>query len=179
MERALEIDPLSTTNRVRYADHLVCLGRYDDAFKANMRYFNRPGPPEALLALVRLEEARPVIEQEVENTPTAPRSLGHKALLLALSGQAEAVGRLIPEIQKGTRDRGYHHAAEMLACVFAIQGKVSEAVQWLRTCAATGMPNYLLFSRDPHLHKIRRSAEFERFMAEMRTTWDGYRQRYT
>ena len=108
-----------------------------------------------------------------------PSSLARKALLLALSGNAAAGERLIPEIQAGKRDRAYHHAAELLACVFAIQGKVPEAVQWLRTCAETGMPNYLLFSRDPHLQKIRGSAEFERFMAEMRTTWDGYRQRYT
>ncbi len=51
-------------------------------------------------------------------------------------------------------------------------------MKWLRICASTGMPNFLLFSRDPSLDRIRSHPEFQRFMAEMKVTWEQYRQGY-
>lgn len=37
------------------------------------------------------------------------------------------------------------------------------------------MPNYLLFSRDPHLDRIRNDPEFIQFMAELKGRWERWR----
>jgi hypothetical protein len=53
-----------------------------------------------------------------------------------------------------------------------------EAVKWLRTSAATGLPNYPCFSRDPHLDRIRKETVFIQFMNELKTRWDGYKREF-
>ncbi len=53
-----------------------------------------------------------------------------------------------------------------------------EAVKWLRTTAETGMPNYPLFARDPHLDRIRKDTAFIQFMTDFKTRWDGYKEEF-
>jgi hypothetical protein len=66
----------------------------------------------------------------------------------------------------------------MVACVYALQGNAPEAVQWLRTTADTGMPNYTLFERDPHLARIRSTPEFVQFMAELKPRWEAMEREF-
>jgi hypothetical protein len=147
------------------------MGEYEEALSTNRRFYNRDGPVEALLRLGRTTTAKPLIERALV-TSSAPRTLADKALLLALEGRFTEAERLIPRIAEGRLDRGYHHAAFSVACMFGLQGKTAEAVKWLRISASTGMPNHLLFSRDPFLNRIRNGQEYVRFMAEMRRTWE-------
>jgi hypothetical protein len=65
-----------------------------------------------------------------------------------------------------------------MADVYALQGKARQAVEWLRKAAETGLPNYLLFSRDPHLDRIRRDPVFVQFMAELKMRWERYRREF-
>ena len=65
-----------------------------------------------------------------------------------------------------------------LGNIHASQGKTDEAVKWMRTTADTGMPNYPLFARDPHLDRIRKEATFIQFMTELKTRWEGYRREF-
>ena len=62
--------------------------------------------------------------------------------------------------------------------MYALQGKAESAVTWLRETVETGMPNYLLFSRDSNLDRIRTHSAFVQFMAEMKTRWGDYRRKF-
>jgi TolB-like protein/Tfp pilus assembly protein PilF len=177
LDRALEIDPLGVNTRSRYVEHRANLGEYEEALRENQRLFNRNGPIEALLALRRVALAKPLIEDALR-TSSAPRVLANQALLFAIEGRFADAARLIPRIEQGRLDRGYHHAAVSVAGAFALQDKAADALKWLRICASKGMPNYLLFSRDPSLAPIRNHPEFRRFMADIERTWERYRQRY-
>jgi tetratricopeptide (TPR) repeat protein len=178
IERALIIDPLSTTNKMRYVSTAVLTGDYEASITANRRLFNRDGPADALLAVGRLHVARPLIEEALR-TASSPRLFADKALLLAMEGRFREAEQLIPRIVEGRLDRSYHHAALSLAGVFALQGKTADAIKWLRICSGTGMPNYLLFSRDPALDRIRSHPDFQQFLMETKKVWDDYRRRYS
>jgi dTDP-4-dehydrorhamnose reductase len=86
---------------------------------------------------------------------------------------------MIPSIiELAKNDRGYHHVTYNIASVYALAGKTNEAVKWLRTTAETGMPNYPLFARDPHLNRIRKETAFIEFMAELQPRWEGLKKEF-
>ena len=72
------------------------------------------------------------------------------------------------------RNPSYHHFTYDIACMYAINGNVPEAMKWLRETAAKGNPQYTQFNRDPWLDKIRQSPEFVRFMAELKPQYERY-----
>ncbi|MEO8127853.1 MAG: hypothetical protein ABI822_12215, partial [Bryobacteraceae bacterium] len=171
LEQALVIDPLGAVPKSRYVEFFCSMGEYEEALKASRRFYNRDGPIEALLGLGYITQAKPLIKDALR-TSSAPRVLANKALLLAMEGRFVEAERLIPRIARGRLDRGYHHAALSVAGVFGLQGKAADALKWLRISASTGMPNHLLFSRDPSLDRIRSSPEFQQFMAGIKRTWE-------
>ena len=48
----------------------------------------------------------------------------------------------------------------------------------VRKTVEYGMPNYLLFSRDPFLDRIRKDPAFIQFMAELKPRWEGYQREF-
>jgi tetratricopeptide (TPR) repeat protein len=175
---AIEADPLSSYKKSNFVEAHADLGLFQEALNVGSR-FDLPNPEvRSLLALEHLDQAAPLIRKQLVESPQAPRIRANQALLLALRGRYSEAEGLIPEIQKGWKDRGYHHAAETIACVYAVQGKAREAVTWLRTAADTGMPNYTLFQREPHLARIRSSPEFIQFMAELKPRWEAMEREF-
>jgi TolB-like protein len=151
LRAAIEADPLSSNAKRQFAEAHADLGLFKEALNVGSRFdFTNPDV-RSLLALERLDQAEPLVRAQMAESPRAPQIRAMWALLLALRGRFSEAEALAPEIKQGWRDRGYHHAAETLACVYAVQGKVREAVNWLRTAADTGMPNYILFQRELHL----------------------------
>jgi TolB-like protein/DNA-binding winged helix-turn-helix (wHTH) protein/tetratricopeptide (TPR) repeat protein len=173
MRAAIEGDPLSSHKKASLVEAHTDLGLFEEALNVGSRFGLATPEVRSLLALERLDQAEPLIRAQVAESPRAPRVRATEALLLALRGRYSEAEGLIPEIRKGWKDRGYHHAAEALACVFALQGKARDAVTWLQTAADTGMPNYTLFQREPHLARIRSSPEFIHFMAELKPRWQN------
>lgn len=100
-------------------------------------------------------------------------------LIFALRGQFQEAEAAIPSILDQSRNnRAYHHVIYDIACVYALAGRTDEAVKWLQTMTVTGMPNYPLFARDPHLDRIRKEEAFIRFMAGLKIRWDKYREEF-
>ncbi len=126
LDRALEIDPLSANTKSRYVEQLANLGEYEEALAASRRLFNNDGPVEALLALTRAAEAKPLIENQLRMS-SAPRVLANYARLLAMEGRFADAAQLIPSIEQGRLDRGYHHAAVSVAGLFALQSRAADA----------------------------------------------------
>ena len=115
----------------------------------------------------------------MERTPGDLRARGEIALILALKGKSKEAEARIPAIlEQAKNNRAYHHITYDIASVYALGGKADEAVKWLRRTAETGMPNYPLFERDPHLDRIRNELAFIQFMAELKKIWDDYKREF-
>ena len=178
LTRALEINPLSDRGQNRLIAGYIRLGRYEEAMAANERLFNRPGPSAALLAAGRLSEAETIVKADLERNLYPAGATGRWALLLALKGDFSEAQVRISEIAEMKKDFAYHHGAHDAAGVFALQGKPREAVRWLREASENGMPSYLLFSRNPHLDRIRDAPEFIEFIQEQKAQWERWNEMF-
>jgi tetratricopeptide (TPR) repeat protein len=174
LERALEIDPTSENRTLLLTQGYELLGRTDEAIERYRRFWNQPGPELALVTKGRLDEAEPLIAMSLAQNPNEPYWVGANALILALRGKFADAEAQIEPTKRFRKSPNYHHAAHNFAAVYALQGKAQPAVKWLRETAETGLPSYLLFSRDPNLHRVRKDPAFVQFMAEMKTRWGGY-----
>lgn len=177
LKRALEIDPANSLYLDRLAEGYVWAGRYDDARAAYERAFAVESEAKGSLVYSAIpflyahqfEKARRRLESA--RTPAAQdrTASAYLALLAALEGRfQEAEGAIPTDIHEMEKFRNAHHAFYAFASVFALHGKSAEAVRWLRKTVETGWPDYPLFARDPNLDRVRASAEFVRFMAELK-----------
>jgi hypothetical protein len=103
-----------------------------------------------------------------------------QALLFALKGDfAAAEGRIPISLGRHPlKDPLYHHDAYDIACVYAMEGKSTEAVHWLRESAVSGYHLYPRYLRDTFLNRIRQSPEFIQFLGEMKAENDRYRNEF-
>ena len=60
------------------------------------------------------------------------------------------------------------------ADVYALCGKTEKALGLLQRCAALGLPNYKLFSRDPLLRGLAGDEAWQAFLTELRREHDSY-----
>jgi len=184
MRRALEIDPQSDVVRSRVVEAYDLVVRPQEALRESDTLFLGGGimpsyMRKSLLWTGQFPKARQVIEKELAARPNEPFVLSSQALYLALTGDTRAAEAAIPSfVEKGRQSRAFHHLTYNVACIYALQGKSAEAVKWLRTTVDTGMPNFTLFSRDPHLDKIRKDPAFIQFMAELKPRFEKYQQEF-
>jgi Flp pilus assembly protein TadD len=179
--RALEIDPTSEALRENLLLMYELQSRYDDY--AADKTVRHDGRVEALYLINkgRLDEAQKVIDEWAAGQPNRVELPPTRALLLASRGEFHAAEAAIPAILRmhPLKDPLYHHATYDIACIYALEGKSAEAVEWLRESAATGYHLYPRYTRDAFLNRIRRSPEFIQFLAEMKAANDRYRHEFS
>ena len=187
LKRAIEIDPTSVVPQDRLAEAYVWFGKYEEAIVAydrviaiepnNLNAYQYGALP--FLYKNQFDEAQRRLERALALNPRSHLALSYRGLLLALKGQFKEAEAQIPEIiQRGQKFRSYHHATYAIACIFALEGKRREAVEWLRKTVEYGMPNYPMFARDPFLDRIRKDPEFIQFMNELKIKWEGYQREF-
>jgi eukaryotic-like serine/threonine-protein kinase len=177
-QRAAEIDPTNTFVQGRLAESFKLYGRFNESNEINRRYFGESYAP-ALVGMGQFDEAESLLETSVKKNAGDLVSRSYLALVLALKGQRQNAEAAIPAIlQQARNNRAYHHITYNIACVNALEGKTDEAVKWLQMTAETGMPNYPLFVRDPHLNRIRKETAFIQFMAELQPRWEGLKKAF-
>ena len=175
---AAEIDPTNTFAQGRLAESYKLYGKFNESNEINRRYFGESYAP-ALVGMGQFDEAESLLETSVKKNTGDLVSKSYLALVLALKGQRKNAEAAIPAIlQQARNNRAYHHITYNIACVYALEGKTDEAVRWLQTTAETGMPNYPLFVRDPHLNRIRKETAFIKFMAELQPRWEGLKKAF-
>jgi tetratricopeptide (TPR) repeat protein len=104
------------------------------------------------------------------------RAQAQLASFLGADGRrAEAETLLRAIIQGGYTD---HHVAYNVGTAYAGLGNFTEARRWLRQAAETGLPNYPWFESDPLLAPIRKDAEFQAFLSELKKSFEATQQRY-
>ena len=182
LKRAIEIDPTNTLHADRLAEGYVWAGRYDDAraayeravvieseTKGNLVYSAIP-----FLYAHQFDEARRRLDSSLAPGAQNRAASAYLALLAALQGRfQEAEGAIPLDIHEMEKFRDSHHAFYAFASIFALQGKSTEAVRWLRKAVETGWPDYPLFARDPFLGRVRASPEFKQFMAELKPRYEA------
>jgi TolB-like protein/Flp pilus assembly protein TadD len=182
LKRALDIDPTSEFAKRQILNLYELGARYDEWSAAHQKYsYDDPlGEAWYLMGKGRLDEAQNAIEEETARAPDDIALPHRRALLFALKGDFRSAEGLIPVIlnRHPAKDPFYHHATYEIACVYALEGKSTEAVKWLMETAAWGFQSYPLFERDAHLNSIRQAPEFVQFLTEMKTRWESYRRKF-
>jgi len=182
LERALEIDPTSAFAR----NLLLSLyewgsARYDKWIVAHQRFEpTSPIDPWYLLGVGRLDDAQRAIDRVLSATPNAIETIAARPVLAALRGDARIAEAAIPELltHHPVKDPFYHHTAAAIGAVYAIDGKSTDAVKWLREAEATGFFPYPMYERSTYFDRIRRSPEFVQFMTELKGKVDNYRREF-
>ena len=177
-DRALEIDPTSIWTKTDIRYFYNNMREFDLYLTFTQKYF--PDEPiwtsyyngKGLLA-----EARKSSDAEIQGGPDSGYEWGDRAILYALEGNYKGAEDLIARVSAhlDRKNLTYHHRTYQLACIYALIGKASESVKWLRETAETGFACYPLFVKDRYLDRVRSDREFVRFMDEMKTLNERYR----
>ena len=180
-QRAIEIDPTSEIAQSRFREIYDLFYRPDKAIEVRALYPNPAGTPsfvrKSYLWKGMFSEARREADELLAQSPRDSVALSAKALILALQGDLGAARAAIPALDDDSRNsRAYHHSTYNIACIYAVLGDAANTVKWLKETVDTGMPNYPLFARDPHLDKIRNDQAFIQFMAELKPRYEKYQQ---
>jgi serine/threonine-protein kinase len=182
-QRAVEIDPTSEIAQSRVREIYDLFYHPDQAIEVRALYPNPAGTPsyirKSYLWKGMFSEARREADELLAQNPRDPFALSAKALILALQGDPNAARKAIPIMDEDSRNsRAYHHSTYNIACLYAVLGDAANAIKWLKETVDTGMPDYTLFSRDPHLDKIRKAPAFIQFMAELKPRFEKYQQEF-
>jgi tetratricopeptide (TPR) repeat protein len=66
-----------------------------------------------------------------------------------------------------------HHAAYSIGAAYAQLGDQTNAMQWLRRAASSGLPCYPLYQNDKLLNPLRQNADFQEFVEQLRREMTG------
>jgi tetratricopeptide (TPR) repeat protein len=179
--RAFEIDPTSDALKEYRRLTYEVQSKYDEY--AADRDVRQSGRLEVLyfMSKGRFDEAQKAMDEWSAKQPNNAGLPHTKALLLAVKGDFRAAEAEIPTIlsKHPVKDPIYHHAAYDIACIYALEGKSAEAVEWLRKAAESGYHLYPRYLRDTYLGHIRQAPEFIQFLAEMKAENDRFRREFS
>jgi tetratricopeptide (TPR) repeat protein len=127
----------------------------------------------------KTNEAKNVIDNALKDSPTDPggQFASVQAMLFARAGELTRAKEAIQKAEQ--RGKGYghfHHTAYNIGCAYALMSQPEDAVRWLRTAADTGFPCYPALQNDSTLANIRSDSQYQKFMAELRDLWTGYKE---
>ena len=180
LQRAYEMDPTSEFLKEMTRAMYLLGAKYDEYAAHRDLYREYSMEVWYFMGKGRLDDAEKAIEEWTANKPNNIGLPPRTALLLALKGDFHAAEAAIPSIlsRHPAKDPLYHHAAYDIACIYALERKSVEAVQWLREANATGFQCYPLFERDAYLNRIRQAPEFVQFMTEMKAQNERYKHEF-
>ena len=160
--------------------------RYEEALQISEEITNRMPSAWAWyqvalcqLQLHRVDAAEKTVERSSREFPDSVLFYPLRGLIAAIRGEADVAHEMI----RRTRDREksfghYHHAQYDVACIHALLGEKSEAVEWATRAGRNGFPSYSVYESDPFLEPIRDEDRFRSFLEELRKECQGYRERY-
>ena len=186
-QRAIDINPALPQPHWMHARMLLYSGRTAEAEKEMRQVVsNNPEQYKALAYLGgvlyyagKLDEAQPILDRAVQLTGssgdnTAPLLAG---FLYAARTQPEKIDPAVLRYRVSEVIDG--DAVYWMGGIYALLGKRSEALDWLRRSVALGNVNYPWFERDKNYDKLRSDPEYQSIMADVRQRWEAYKKEFT
>jgi serine/threonine protein kinase len=177
-EAALRVDPTSAIFKEAAAFGRYASARPDDGLKASLRLLKRgPGAWYYVEKLMPDAAARALDQGDREvGDGTTCQAYTVKALIPALQGHYQEAEGQIPALL--AKAKAWPILYNVVARVYALQGKNEDAMKWLRIWAENHNPSYPAYARDPFLARLRTYPPFIRFLADMKERWKHYRRAF-
>ena len=105
------------------------------------------------------------------------RAQASLASFLAARGQNQHALALLKEVIGGSYMD--HHVAYSVGAAYAQLSNFTDAQRWLERAAATGLPCFPWYQRDPLLAPLRTQPEFQRFLGDLEKSWNSARSLYS
>ncbi|HJW13063.1 MAG TPA: protein kinase [Thermoanaerobaculia bacterium] len=196
--QALAINPEETLAKVHLGFSRYLEGRYREGLEISLEAEREPSlwcMYQSALCQLRLGDvdgAEETVARGERLVPDDPGPHSVRGLIAACRGDAAAARREIEltvrhqsgrqrfiEVAIKTASFGhYHHAQYDIACIQALLGEKSQALDWLSEAARNGFPCYSFFERDPFLESIRGEDRFRRLVEKLKEECDGYQNLY-
>jgi class 3 adenylate cyclase/TolB-like protein/Flp pilus assembly protein TadD len=183
---ALEINPENRVEPLRARGFTAFLsGRFAEAarFQEEAQRLTGKADPTAVWFLAQSyyyqgepARAEPMLAQVRRGGQPDTRAQATLASFLAARGERAQAEELLHAITTGTYMD--HHVAYSLGVAYAQLGQRDKALRWLRNAVDTGFPCYPWYARDPLLQPLRGDPEFQRFMEDLRKSWEAAKARY-
>lgn len=181
LEIARRNDPLSEAVKVTIATTYFFGGDFAGADHSSRQLLGEPYR-EALLKLAFLPgNDRQAIIAELSRSERVANTeqLSDHALLLAVTGHPAEAARTIEDLaRRYAYSPLFHHFAHHAACIYALAGDQTRAVEWLQKMVDNGLPDYPVIVADPHLASIHDDPRYKALMTKLKVRWEGYRARY-
>jgi serine/threonine-protein kinase len=116
---------------------------------------------------------------QLSHSPSAPAAARARATLasfLAARGQRAQAKELLHVVTAGAYMD--HHVAYSLAAAYAQLGQRDQALYRLQQAVHLGFPCYPWYARDPLLEPLRSDPQVQRFMEELRRSWEAAKTHY-
>ena len=117
--------------------------------------------------------ARPVVDLR-KDLADDPLLYSVQAILYAASNNVTAAEDRIERAKRSdSHFLHHHHIAYNIGSAYALLGRNTEAITWLKMAADNGFPCYEFFEIDPNLQKIRGDPSFKVWMQEQRRRYEN------
>ena len=187
LQEALATHPADTRTLTFLGQTALYRGDYEEAYDFNLRALAADPVavwpnvflPTIPLYLGRISESIDRLRASRQILPDEPLFISVEAMIAAHEGNIARAEQLADDSLTHKETLLHtHHLWNNAACVYAMCGKPEKAMPLLRRCAELGLPNYLLFSSDPHLGGLRGHADFAPFLAALHQEYERYRQEF-
>jgi eukaryotic-like serine/threonine-protein kinase len=142
---------------------------------AKYALFFHPQPP---LHSGDLDLAEQRLAIALQHLPDEPLFTSLQGMLHARRNQSDAALECVRRALDLPRSFGHtHHTYYQIACVYAVLGDSDRAMAWLERSVDTGFACWPFFRIDPHLERLRETAEFKRLVADLEYKYTSLRIR--
>ena len=180
VDELVRIDPLTPVTSMVLANHSVLYGRFQEAVPAARRAIEMAPGASLLHILSAWNLAEAGLQEEASEilgrvgVALEGSVNGSYALFLknALEGNAEvALSHATPEMERAIRT---DHFTRTVADGYALIGRRTDAVRWIRIAMDCGFINYpFLAQHAPFLSSVRTDPGFQELMDELKVRWEA------
>jgi tetratricopeptide (TPR) repeat protein len=131
--------------------------------------------PQPAMMTGNWKEAKTLLDEALQLLPEEPLIISLQGVLSALTGRPEHAHHCIIRACASPKSFGHaHHTYYQIACIFALTGQPTTALEWLERSVGTGFGCWPLFMKDPCLQSLRGLPEFELLISALQAKYPDH-----
>lgn len=182
-QTSIKLDPSNYRARRFIAEIYLFQGNYKEALKEFEKIPSTfaPEPTQSFRALTLVylnqeDKALDLILKMLKDYPTSPHFNAVYAILLGGQGDFNMAMEKMKLAEENIDNFIHaHHIYYYLGISSSIIKQNQEAIAWLEKSAATGFPNYLLYSSDPMLKGLKKEQKFKSLLDQLKQDWEEFK----